>query len=146
GGARTGVRESQEELGRLQTVGDLYSRGLADAYAQGMQGFQMDTGIRNMNADLALRGAQAMATMPGQEAQLRQDAYNRMLQTGALGRELTQAQLDAAYQDYLTQRDWAQRALAAYTGTGLTGREGGTTTEQQNQNVLTMLAGAAAAG
>jgi hypothetical protein len=142
GGSRTALLESENERNKLQQQGDLMYRGLADAYGQGMQGFALDTDIRNQNRDYALRGADAMSMMPGREAAIRDSAYQRMLQTGGLDRSIQQAGLDTAYGDFLRQQDWPMRGLEAMNST-LHGLPSNQTTKASGQdpNLLTQLAG-----
>jgi hypothetical protein len=141
GGSRTALMESENERNKLQTQGDLMARGLADAYGQGMQGFALDTDIRNQNRDFALRGADAMSMMPGREAAIRDSAYQRMLQTGGLDRSIQQASLDTLYRDFLEQRDWPLRGLDAMNSTLHGMPFGQTSTTQQDPNMLSQLAG-----
>lgn len=147
GGARTGLRESNDTYNRIKSIGDLYKQGGAEAYQQALQPFQTDLNTLIGNRAAISGAANQFAAFPGQEAATRAQGYQQLQQTGALNRAIQQQALDTAYQDYLTQRDWASRGLNAYN-TALQGVPSGigTTTQQQNINPLTAITGAALTG
>lgn len=114
GGARHGVNDVLGQEKYLQTVGDIYTTGLSNAYDRAGQLFQADRG-RDME----------IAKGYGQLGQLGQQMTGtdiaNVMATGGQQRQLGQLSLDTAYQDYLNQRQWPYQqvnfALGALSGT-----------------------------
>jgi hypothetical protein len=129
GDARTGVIEGQLEEGRLGAIGAAY----ADEY--------------NKARDAALRSADLMGVSGGRFGAVTSGEIGDLGRTGATQRGVGQASLDAAYQDFLEQRDWAQRGLNAYTQ-ALTGTpfDRTTTSETPSPSAAQQVVGLGVAG
>lgn len=150
GNERRGVYEAQltgeRELQERQQLANLYQQGYLSAaeLASALPGQQMAA---------ATQLAQMGQGQLGYETQL----AGLLAGVGEQGQQLTQAELDAAYQDFLRQQQDPYQKLAALQG-GLVGTPGGfmgTTTETTTANpgllanitsVISALGGAAEGG
>ena len=112
GGSRSALIEAerQRNLGQLQS--DIYGRGMQTAFEQARQAQQF-------GADLGLRGAGMGLQAAGTLGQLGQTQFGQQeaamraqAQAGAQQQQRSQAALDQAYQDFLTQRGYPQQQLA----------------------------------
>lgn len=112
GGSRTAIMEAerQRNLGQLQS--DIYGRGMQTAFEQARQAQQF-------GAELGLRGTgiagQTAATL-GQlgQTQFGQDeaAMRAKAAAGTQQQQRSQAALDKAYQDFLSQRGYEREQLS----------------------------------
>lgn len=144
GGSRQAIEDMRAEDDLIENVGDLYSTGYARAFdtalgaftsdearklqAAGMnQGANLQTALANeanefaafqANAALAAADRDAASRAGSQIAQLgalgsdlTTADLQRLLSTGALKRGVDQENLDTAYGDFKEQRDWDLRGL-----------------------------------
>ena len=91
---------------------DAANQALAGRSAVQQQGLTAQQGLSNV----AQAEAQRQSMLQGLAAQnqgLLQTQVNPLLATGGLQQALSQAQMDRAYQDFIDQRDWQTRGLAA---------------------------------
>lgn len=134
GGARHGIVNAELEKNRTQGLTDLYKTGQHDAYTTGLQSFLADknramqaaTGaFGGVNAGLNtlgmnISGAGALQGLgAAKQQQILQDA-SALSTIGQNYRDIDQANLTTAYQDFLEQRDYPYRnvnfALGALRG------------------------------
>lgn len=104
GGLRNEIGNDLLEESYLESVGDLYSRGLGDAWNQATSLWQGD---RAQQQDLAgqYQGlSQAAAAMRGQEV-------DALLRSGGQQRAIGQAEADFDYGQFLEERNWETSQL-----------------------------------
>jgi hypothetical protein len=125
--AASQFRQDQQNIPQLYSAalgqlgaGQQLQRGALDAANQALAGRAavQQQGLVGQQAlgNVAQAEAQRQAMLQGLSAQnlgLMQTQVNPLLATGGLQQALSQSQLDRAYQDYIEQRDWATRGLAA---------------------------------
>jgi hypothetical protein len=111
GGARQTLGRLEREKALGQTMADIDIRGRQSAYEQAIKNMQFGT-------DAGLRGAQAAAQAGASLGQLGAAGQTANLQrlqaqeaAGALGQRESQAKLDMAYQDFLTQQQYPYKQL-----------------------------------
>lgn len=111
GGSRQAILESEAQRNFLQAQGDLYGKGMADAYDKALSASASDLarqgqGMLATGSGLASLGAQADAA--------RQDQLRALLATGEGERGIQQAGMDAQYESYLRGQDYQTEALDRY--------------------------------
>lgn len=145
GGSRSALIEAerQRNLGQLQS--DIYGKGMQTAFEQARQAQQF-------GADLGLRGAGMGLQAAGTLGQLGQTQFGQQeaamraqAQAGAQQQQRSQAALDQAYQDFLSQRGYPQQQLA-FMSDILRGGPLSQTTYQQYQAPPSMFSQAAGLG
>lgn len=141
GNSRQAIMES--ELGRAneQNIGDIYSKGYAQAFDVGQQAWQQDQDRR-----LATSGAYRDMARTG--SQLVQEDIERLQRTGASERDIRQRQDLFDYTQFIEERDWdvtnLQPLLDAISRSPH-GTTSTTTKEKEGGSTLGVLVGAAAA-
>lgn len=114
GGARHGILNAENERNRNLALGDLYTRGQADAYTNAQRMF-------NADQSRSLAAGQLTGQLAGQQQQLGYGDAAALANIGQAQRGMEQASLDTAYKDYLEQREYPYRqvnfALGALKGT-----------------------------
>ena len=121
GGARHGVAESENIRNREQAVADIYTTGGRDAYEAARAGYGDDRAAM-------LDGARQSAGIGSLMSQLRGTDATRMIQTGGMRRGMDQSNLDTAYDDFVSQRNYPYEQSNYATGI-LKGIPYGQTTE-----------------
>lgn len=99
GGSRGTLLETEARRAGTQAVGDLYSRGYAQAFTNAQDQINND---RNAAARAA---EQFRATGSQGQAQLAQQ-MQQLMTTGGLARSIKQAGIDFDYSQFLENRDW----------------------------------------
>lgn len=141
GGSRAALMRSENREKTIQGVGDLYGKGMADAYKHGVS-IWGDERSRDMMASgrfMELGNAVTNAN--------RTDIASLMA-TGATDRNIQQAMADFDYQQFTENRDWDFRALGGLIG-ALEGTKGSysttqTTTSKESGGELAQALGIAA--
>lgn len=141
GGSRAALMRSENREKTIQGVGDLYGKGMADAYKHGVS-IWGDERSRDMMASgrfMELGNAVTNAN--------RTDIASLMA-TGATDRSIQQAMADFDYQQFTENRDWDFRALGGLIG-ALEGTKGSysttqTTTSKESGGELAQALGIAA--
>ena len=106
GGSRGALLRSQAEQDIIESVGDLYQTGMASAYESAVNIWGEER-----TRDLEAAGRfQLMGE--GVSAMGKQDV-STLLASGAVSRDVQQAQLDFDYQQWVEGRDWDIRGLGA---------------------------------
>jgi hypothetical protein len=97
-------------------IGDLVAKQRQESYLNAQQQFERDRAAREFAANLGLQSGQGLAAL----GTARQAADLQRLQAlrgaGAEKQALRQQALDAAYRDFLQQRDWQRELLAWESG------------------------------
>jgi hypothetical protein len=151
GGSRNALAQSEVDRNRLFETGRLSANERARAYNEAANQYRLDqTNIPKLfdeAMDRLLAGQQSLANVEN----ARQQHYNQLaqlfginsarlgsevsplLEIGGAQRDLSQRNLDLAYGDFLTERDWAMRGADELRRTlGIpVGTTSGTTTVQQ---------------
>ena len=109
GGSRQGVLDTLGEEKYLQTVGDIYTTGLSNAYDRAGQLFMAD---RSRDLETA-KGYGSLGQL-GQN--LTGVDIANLMATGGAQRQLGQLSLDTQRQDFLEQRDWPYKQINFATG------------------------------
>ncbi len=138
GGSRQAILESEARRGGTEAIGDLYSRGYAQAFESSRDQINRDRAASARAAD------QFRATGAQGQQQMTQDIQN-LLTTGGLQRNLRQAGLDFDYQQFVEARDWditnLQPLLAALSSVPYS--ETQTTTNKSKKSALSTVVGLA---
>lgn len=127
GGSRFGVEQALLGSKLATNLTDIQTKGLQDAYANAQQQFERDRAAGLAGANLNLQGAQFGAQTGLQAAQQRaglgtatQTAdLQRIAAQEAAGKaqqEQQQAEFNAAYNQYLEQREWEKNQLGFLSG------------------------------
>lgn len=131
GGSRQTMLESNLKRDFLESQGDLYQKGLSDAYGQALGASQADL---NRNLQGAIAEAGGYSQLGGQAAGMTNDQIRALMATGETGRGIEQAGLDAQFEEYLRaqgmQREDLDRFLASlragdYSRSGTSTTSGG---------------------
>lgn len=111
GGARHGVVEAENLRNKNQAIGDIYAQGGASGYEAARQGWASDRNAALQGASQAAGLGQLTQGLGTQDTEL-------LLRSGQYQRQLPQASLDLAYQDFQNQfldpykkSDYATRIL-----------------------------------
>lgn len=146
GGARQGIYDTQQELGRNRALSETLGSLAAQGYEGARTGYEAD-------ARRALAAGQQMGSLGGLETQLGQADVAGMGQIGALGQEQAQRGLDVGYQDFQSQQQWPYQqlnfALGALRGVPYnqtTTTQGSGTSTQAGTSALGQLGGLAMTG
>jgi len=127
GGSRFGVEQALLGSKLATNLTDIQTKGLQDAYTNAQQQYERDRAAGFQGANLNLQGAQFGANTGLQAAQQRA-ALGTASQTADLQRlaaqeaagksqqDQQQAELNAAYNTYLEQRDWEKNQLGFLSG------------------------------
>ena len=125
GGARHGIINSEIEKNRTQGLTDLFKTGQHDAYTAGLQSYLADKNRQAQAAQGAFSGVNAGLNTLGmnisgagafgnlgasRQDQILKDA-SALSTIGQQYRDIDQANLTTAYQDYLEQREYPYRQL-----------------------------------
>jgi len=153
GGSRQGVAEAETRKAYGQQAADLIARERANAFRNAQQAAQFDitgqqqraiqqaalqqqTGMANQQAALQaaqLRGAGAagLGSIAGQQLQSQLAGLGAQMTAGEAARSLSQAGLDAGYENYLAQMQYPLTQFGVLTGAaGAVPRGYGTTIER----------------
>jgi len=130
GGARQALLQAEGDRNLMQTLGDIQAKGSQEAFMNAQQQFNAEEARRNQALQYAaglgnqlfgqgINAAQASAAGLGAlgTAQQQADMQRLGLQQGtaAQQQQLSQNQMDIAYQDFLRQRDYPQEMLGFYS-------------------------------
>lgn len=101
GDQQSGIAQSERDREYLRAIGDMYTGQMANAYT---------TGAGIYNQDRAAKGAAAslFANLGTTEAGLAKDAAGYQ-------RGIEQMKADAAYQDWIEQRDWKKNTISWFS-------------------------------
>ena len=153
GGSRQGIAEAETRKAYGQQAADLIARERANAFRNAQQAAQFDitgqqqraiqqaslqqqTGMANQQAALQaaqLRGAGAagLGSIAGQQLQSQLAGLGAQMTAGEAARSLSQAGLDAGYENYLAQMQYPLTQFGVLTGAaGAVPRGYGTTIER----------------
>lgn len=111
GGSRQTMLESDLAENFLQGQGDLYQRGLADAYGRALDASAADL---NRQGSGFLSTAGQYGALGAQADQSRAQQIEELLRTGGIGRGVEQAGYDANYGEYVRGQDYENEALDRY--------------------------------
>lgn len=146
GGARHGVNDSENRRNLDQQIADIYLRGGAEAWNAGQGAF-------NADASRQVQAGGAFRSIAESEQGLQTRDISNLMTTGGLERNLEQASLDTAREDFQEQREWPYRqlnfALGALSGSPYEVEQNQTTTGQTlvpQQGALQQAAGVGLAG
>ena len=130
GGARQALLQAEQQRGLNQQLSDIQYKGAQDAYTNAQQQFNADQARRQQALQYAAglggqlfgqgigAGQQAATGLGALGATQQQADLNRLnaQQTSAAQQQqMSQNQLDMAYQDFLRQRDYPQEMLGFYS-------------------------------
>ena len=104
GGSRGRIDQADVYEKNQQALSDLFKTGYADAFNSAL-------GMAQADKARALQGGQGFLQTGALGSDLTDADIARLTQTGALQRGVDQASLDTAYNDFLEQRDWDLRGL-----------------------------------
>ncbi|MBX3504400.1 MAG: tail fiber domain-containing protein [Parvibaculum sp.] len=104
GGSRGRIDQSDVYEKNQQALSDLFKTGYADAFNSAL-------GMAQADKSRALQGGQGFLQTGALGSDLTDADIARLTQTGALQRGVDQASLDTAYSDFTEQRDWDLRGL-----------------------------------
>lgn len=99
GGDRQTMLESNLRSNYGRNVGDLYSKGYAQAFDNAMQGWKSDNARMQGAAD-------SYRAVGGDISRLNTSQISDLMRTGQSDRLLNQMQLDVNYGNFIEQRDW----------------------------------------
>ena len=99
GNSRSAIMESELSRANEQNIGDIYSKGYAQAFDTGQQAWQRDQDRKLATAGAYQGLAQAGSQMIGADIQ-------RLQSTGASERDIRQRQNLFDYTQFVEQRDW----------------------------------------
>lgn len=146
GGSRHGVADAETNRNFFDVFGRTAAGLRSDAYNNALGAAQQDiTNSYNANAQNLL-GAQMLANLGLTGRQLTQQDIDTLNTVGAQQRQMNQANLDLAYQNFVAQRDYPLQQLAIRQS-GLSQTPYGSTTTQsasapQTNSVGTAIGGA----
>jgi len=115
GSYRLGLQDNNLRAQKAQTLADIRGRGMYDAYndARGMFSSDRDAALAGLGAAGQMyQSTAAGASQLGLEDQQR--ALTRIAElerSGATQREMTQREMDLAYQDFLNERDFPMQRM-----------------------------------
>lgn len=127
GGSRFGVEQALLGAKLGTNLSDIQTKGLQDAYLNAQQQFERDRAAGLSGANLNLQGAK-FGSETGLQAAQQRAALGTATQTADLQRlaaqesagkaqqDQQQAELNAAYNTYLEQRDWEKNQLGFLSG------------------------------
>lgn len=154
GGEREAILEAEGRRNTQRAVGDMYATGYQQAYDQAFRGFTSDQArdlnMQKANATAAMgmhgqgvNSVGAYGNLVGLESDLATADVARL--QGAAGplQADAQAREDWKYQQFIEERDWAERAMKYYNQVN---QMGGTTSTKQTgpgTSPVSQLAGAA---
>jgi hypothetical protein len=149
GGDRRFVQDSLARRDMNDQLQGIEATGLRDMFDRATGLFQADEENRRLGSTLGLEGARTQ----GQLAQLKNDLglqnAEALSGVGAKQQQRTQAGLDLAYKDFVSQRDYPQQQAALYaqllSGVPTTPQTSATTTEAP-PDFLSQLLGLAVGG
>ena len=112
GGSRFGLMEAerQRNLGQLQS--DIYGKGMQTAFEQARQAQQFGADLGLRGAGLGLQSAGTMGQLGQTQFGQQEAAMRAQAGMGQQQQQRSQAALDTAYQDFLSQRGHPQQQLA----------------------------------
>lgn len=120
GSYRVGLENAFLEGERGQTLGDIRGQGELDAYNQAMGQFESDRSTKLGGLGQSVEGYNQIGA---QSNQLATDNMNREYQmineldrSGAIAREMRQAELNLDYGDFTDERDWGWSQLGKMSG------------------------------
>lgn len=146
GSYRQGLERSLLEGRKAQTLSDIEGAGMSRAYEMGLGAFQQDRSARMTGAAQAGEMGMGLAGMAntvgeGNLARMNEVALG-LERAGATKKEMAQKELDMAYNDFTTERDWPMRNMS-YLSTILSGvpnqNLGISTTTQAQPGLLSQL-------
>lgn len=117
GGSRTALLQGELARNQGQNIGDLYSKGYAQAY---------DTGVHNWQADMTnlRQTGGALADLGTQYGNERNSALAGLTATGGAARGIEQAKLGTGYEQFLREQNFPQQQISDYTNTVAAVRSG----------------------
>lgn len=145
GGSRSALIEAerQRNLGQLQS--DIYGKGMQTAFEQARQAQQFGADLGLRGAGLGLQGASTLGQLGQTQFGQQEAAMRAQAQAGAQQQQRSQAALDQAYQDFLSQRGQPYQQLS-FMSDILRGGPLSQTTYQQYQAPPSMFSQAAGIG
>lgn len=117
GGDRQTMLESGLRKDHLETVGDLTSRGMYDAYNNASQMWMQDNNRK-------LAASDAYRAVGGDISRMDSAQITDLMRTGQANRIIEQMQLDSDYGDFIERRDWDVTNLQPLLQAIGTSREG----------------------
>jgi len=115
GAYRSGLADNQLRSLKAQTLGDIRGMGQQRAYDQALQSFNLDrdVGISGLGQALgAHTGIAAGADTLGTNSMARElQLISELDRSGAIQREFTQREMDLAYSDFTTERDFPMQRM-----------------------------------
>ncbi len=130
GGARQALLQAEGDRNLMQTLGDIQAKGSQEAFQNAQQQFnaeemrrqqaeQYAAGLGGQMFGQGIGAAQQSAAGLGALGSAQQQADMQRLglqqSTAAQQQQMSQNQLDMAYQDFLRQRDYPQEMLGFYS-------------------------------
>ena len=112
-GAREAGRVSDEAFRAMREFEAETRFGAVD---RAQQASQADIAAKQAGARLGLDAGQQLQSIAAAQQAQALERLNALQQSGVRGREMRQAIIDQAYQDYLDRRDWRRNQLKEYVG------------------------------
>jgi hypothetical protein len=116
GSYRVGIENAGLQQDRAQTLSDVRGAGQQAAYESALKSFESDraTGIGGLSDAAAMYGdIGARASRLGIDSQAAElQRINELERSGAVNREMTQAEYDLAQKDFYEERDWPMRNMS----------------------------------
>lgn len=134
GGSRQTLLEGNLTRDYLEQQGDLYTKGMDQAFQTALEASQADL-TRELQG--ALGQGQGFTALGGQAAGLTNDQIRALMATGEAGRSVQQGALDAQYEEFLRGMSYNQDALDRYLASLRAGdytRTGKGSSKEQSMN------------
>jgi hypothetical protein len=152
GSYRVGLEDSLLEQERAESLGDIRAAGQQSSYESALGSFNADrqagisglTGLAAMYGDMGTRASQVGINAQASELQ----RINELERAGVTQRDMNQAEMDLAYNDFESERDYPMRNMS-WLSTILSGVPGGigtTETTTPNASFASQLAALGFAG
>ena len=146
GSYRVGLENALLEQERAQTMGDIRGQGELEAYNQALSSFERDRAEKLGGLGLGANtymGLSAGANTLGTDSMNRENQLiSELERSGAIQREMSQAELDLAYNDFEEERDWPMRNMNFLSSilSGVPNTYGSTTTTSPAPGLPSQLA------
>lgn len=125
GGSRAALMRTETQQNIDESIGDLYKRGLSDAYSQAV-----DIWGQERARDMVASGQ--LMNLGSAVGQANRADIGALMTTGATDRSIRQAVADFDYQQFTEERDWDIRNLGGLL-TALQGTKGAYSTTQTTE-------------
>ena len=112
GNSRFGLQEAERQRNAIQLQSDIYGKGMQTAFEQARQAQQFGADLGLRGAGIGLQGASTLGQLGQTQFGQQEAAMRAQAGAGALQQQRSQAALDQAYQDFLTQRGYQQQQLS----------------------------------